>query len=44
MADAPATEPRQVGITHPANLLTLARLLFAPLLFWFVLDLSLIHI
>ena len=38
MADAPATEPRQVGITHPANLLTLARLLFAPLLFWFVLD------
>ncbi len=35
MADAPATEPRQVGITHPANLLTLARLLFAPLLFWF---------
>ncbi|MEM9465960.1 MAG: CDP-alcohol phosphatidyltransferase family protein [Actinomycetota bacterium] len=34
----PAVEPRQVGITHPANLLTLARLVFAPLLFWFVLD------
>lgn len=30
--------PRQAGITHPANLLTIARLLFAPLLFWFVLD------
>lgn len=38
MSEAHATEPRQVGITHPANLLTLARLLFAPLLFWFVLD------
>ncbi|MDG1367195.1 MAG: CDP-alcohol phosphatidyltransferase family protein [Acidimicrobiales bacterium] len=38
MPEAHATEPRQVGITHPANLLTLARLLFAPLLFWFVLD------
>ena len=38
MPDAHTTEPRQVGITHPANLLTLARLLFAPLLFWFVLD------
>ena len=34
----PTTEPRQVGITHPANLLTLTRLVFAPLLFWFVLD------
>ena len=35
----PALEPpREVGITHPANLLTLARLVFAPLLFWFVLD------
>ena len=34
----PATEPREVGITHPANLLTLTRLVFAPLLFWFVLD------
>lgn len=33
-----AAPPREVGITHPANLLTLARLLFAPLLFWFVLD------
>lgn len=31
-------EPRQAGITHPANLLTIARLLFAPLLFWLVLD------
>lgn len=30
--------PRTVGITHPANLLTLARLLFAPVLFWIVLD------
>lgn len=30
--------PRQAGITHPANLLTIARLIFAPLLFWFVLD------
>ncbi len=30
--------PRQAGITHPANLLTIARLVFAPLLFWFVLD------
>lgn len=29
---------RSVGITHPANLLTSARLVFAPLLFWFVLD------
>jgi len=37
-ADRPVTAPREVGITHPANLLTLARLLFAPLLFWFVLD------
>ena len=32
------TEPREVGLSHPANLLTLARLVFAPLLFWFVLD------
>ena len=30
--------PRQAGITHPANLLTIARLVFAPLLFWLVLD------
>ena len=30
--------PRQAGITHPANLLTITRLVFAPLLFWFVLD------
>ena len=30
--------PRQAGITHPANLLTLSRLVFAPLLFWLVLD------
>lgn len=34
----PTTEPREVGLSHPANLLTLARLVFAPLLFWFVLD------
>ncbi len=26
------------GITHPANLLTITRVLFAPLLFWLVLD------
>ena len=26
----PTTEPREVGITHPANLLTLTRLVFAP--------------
>lgn len=32
------TEPREVGLSHPANLLTLARFVFAPLLFWFVLD------
>ena len=31
-------EPREVGITHPANLLTITRLVFAPLLFWLVLD------
>lgn len=30
--------PREAGLTHPANLLTLTRLLFAPLLFWFVLE------
>lgn len=30
--------PRQAGITHPANLLTITRLVFAPLLFWLVLD------
>ncbi len=38
MSDRPVAAPREVGITHPANLLTLARLVFAPLLFWFVLD------
>ena len=31
-------EPREVGITHPANLLTITRLVLAPLLFWLVLD------
>lgn len=31
-------EPRQAGIAHPANLLTITRLVFAPLLFWLVLD------
>ena len=31
-------EPRQAGLTHPANLLTITRLVFAPLLFWLVLD------
>ncbi len=30
--------PRQAGITHPANLLTITRLVFAPLLFWLVLE------
>lgn len=30
--------PTEVGLTHPANLLTLTRLVFAPLLFWLVLD------
>jgi len=30
--------PRQAGITHPANILTIARLVFAPWLFWLVLD------
>ncbi len=29
---------RSVGITHPANLLTSTRLVFAPLLFWMVID------
>ena len=30
--------PRQAGLTHPANILTITRLVFAPLLFWLVLD------
>ena len=30
--------PRSAGITHPANLLTITRLLFAPLLFWLLLS------
>ena len=30
--------PRQAGFTHPANILTITRLVFAPLLFWLVLD------
>lgn len=38
MSESELAAPRQAGITHPANLLTLTRLLFAPLLFWFVLD------
>ncbi len=38
MSSSDAVVPRQAGITHPANLLTITRLLFAPLLFWFVLD------
>lgn len=37
-ADSDLSAPRHVGITHPANLLTLMRLLFAPLLFWLVLS------
>lgn len=28
--------PRKVGITHPANLLTVVRLVLAPVLFWMV--------
>ncbi len=35
---AEVLEPRQAGITHPANLLTITRLVFAPLLFWLVLE------
>lgn len=31
-------EPREAGITHPANLLTITRLVLAPLLFWLVLE------
>lgn len=38
MTDREVAAPRQAGITHPANLLTITRLLFAPLLFWLVLD------
>ena len=30
--------PRQAGLTHPANILTITRLVFAPLLFWLVLE------
>ena len=30
--------PRSAGITHPANLLTITRLLLAPLLFWLLLE------
>jgi len=30
--------PTHAGITHPANMLTITRLVFAPLLFWLVLD------
>lgn len=36
MTDAVA--PTRVGLTHPANVLTIARLVFAPVLFWLVLD------
>lgn len=35
---AELAEPRQAGLTHPANLLTITRLVLAPLLFWLVLD------
>lgn len=38
MNEQGVTEPREVGITHPANILTITRLVFAPLLFWLVLD------
>jgi len=30
--------PKQAGITHPANLLTITRLVLAPVLFWLVLN------
>ncbi len=30
--------PRQAGLTHPANMLTITRLVLAPYLFWLVLD------
>jgi len=30
--------PTHAGITHPANMLTMTRLVFAPLLFWLVLE------
>ncbi len=30
--------PTKAGLTHPANLLTITRMVFAPLLFWLVLD------
>lgn len=33
-----AAPPTQAGITHPANVLTITRLVFAPVLFWLVLD------
>ena len=33
-----ATAPGQVGLTHPANVLTIARMVFAPVLFWLVLE------
>lgn len=36
MTDAVA--PTQAGLTHPANVLTIARLVLAPVLFWLVLD------
>ncbi|MFQ5557702.1 MAG: CDP-alcohol phosphatidyltransferase family protein [Acidimicrobiales bacterium] len=33
-----AAVPARAGLTHPANILTITRLLFAPVLFWLVLD------
>ena len=38
MTDPELAAPREAGITHPANLLTITRLVFAPLLFWLVLE------
>ena len=38
MTDHELVAPREVCITHPANLLTITRLVFAPLLFWLVLE------
>jgi len=35
---AESAPPREAGLTHPANILTLTRLVFAPVLFWLVLD------
>lgn len=38
MSEHHVAAPRQAGLTHPANILTITRLVFAPLLFWLVLE------